>query len=111
MSTKLKGGVTARYRWMVLSRLLAATVGSYVVASLFGALTAFGLPMVSGLTLADGVVIGTMLGFVAHAGLFVFAFSPMRAGRVWVWLLGAALVMAVMLWATGGNALFPPAPH
>lgn len=111
MSTKIKGGVTARYRWMVVSRLLAATVGSYVVASLFGALTAFGLPMVSGLTLADGVVIGTMLGFVLHAGLFVFAFSPVRAGRVWGWLLGAALVMAVMLWAAGGNALFPPAPH
>jgi len=111
MTAKMKGAVTARYRWMVVSRLLAATAGGYAVASLFGALMAFGLPQVSGLTLADGVVIGTMLGFVVHAGLFVFAFSPIRAGRVWGWLLGAALVMAVMLWAAGGNALFPPAPH
>ena len=111
MSAKPKGPVTARYRWMVVSRLLAATVGAYVVASLFGALAAFGLPRVSDLTLADGVVIGTMLSFVAHAGLSVFAFSPVRAGRVWGWLLGAALLMGVMLWAAGGNALFPPAPH
>ena len=111
MSTKPERALTARYRWMVVSRLLAATVGGYVVASLFGALTAFSLPMVAGLTLADGVVIGTMLGFVVHAGLFVFAFSPVRAGRVWAWLLGAALLTGAMLWAAGGNALFPPAPH
>lgn len=111
MSAKPKGAVTARYRLMVLSRLLAATVGGYVVASLFGAVLAFALPLVSGLTLADGVVIGTMLGFVVHAGLFVLAFSPMRAGRVWCVMLAAAGLMAVMLWAAGGNALFPPAPH
>jgi uncharacterized membrane protein len=111
MTAKRKGAVTARYRWMVVARLLAATVGGYVVASLFGALTAFALPMLSRLTLADGVVIGTMLGFVVHAGLFVFAFSPVRAGRVWAWLLGAGILLGVMLWAAGGNAWFPPAPR
>lgn len=108
---KRKGALSARYRWMVVSRLLAATVGGYAVASLCGAAIAFGLPLVSALTLADGVVIGTMLGFIVHAALFVFAFSPLPAGRVWGWMLTAGCLMAVMLWAAGGNVWFPPPPQ
>lgn len=94
----------------VLSRILAALVGGYAVASLTGALLAFVLPPVFGLTLADGVVIGSMLGFVVYAGLFVLAFSPMTARRVWLLLALAAATLAVMLVLAGGGALFPPAP-
>lgn len=111
MNAKSKGPVSVPYRWMVLSRLLAATAGGYVVASLASAAIAFGLPLVCSLTLADGVVIGTMLGFVVHAALFVFAFSPVRAGRVWGWMLAAGCLMGVVLWAAGGNVWFPPAPQ
>lgn len=110
MSRKTTTPVSARYRAMVFSRLLAATVGGYVLASLFGALTAFSLPLLSSASLADGVVIGTMLGFIVHAAVFVFAFSPVRAGRVWVSLALASCLLGALLWAAGGNALFPLGP-
>lgn len=93
----------------VISRLLAAVVGGYALASLCAALLAFALPLVFALTLADGVVIGTMLGFAVHAGWFVFAFSPAPAGRIWLWLTAALCVVSLLLWIVGGNALFPPA--
>lgn len=92
----------------VISRLLAALLGGYALASLCAALLAFVLPLLFALTLADGVVIGTMLGFVVHAGWFVFAFSPVAAGRVWLWLAAAVCLASVLLWMVGGNALFPP---
>jgi len=103
MSGKFKPVVDARYRWMVVSRLAAGTLGGYAVASLLGAWLAFVLPAWFGITLADGVVIGTMLGFVVHAGLFVLAFSPLRAGRVWGLLAAAGAVLAVLLWGVAGN--------
>jgi hypothetical protein len=95
---------------MVISRLLAAVLGGYVLASLTGALLAFCLPQAFPLTLADGVVIGSMLGFVVHAGWFVFAFSPVRAGRVWLVLTAAVCLIGGLLLMAGGNALFPPVP-
>lgn len=93
--------VDARYRWSVVSRLAAGTLGGYAVASLLGAWLAFALPRWFALTLADGVVIGTMLGFVVHAVLFVLAFSPMRAGRVWAMQGAMAAVLGALLWGTG----------
>jgi hypothetical protein len=94
---------------MVISRLLAAVLGGYALASLAGALLAFCLPLAFPLTLADGVVIGSMLGFVVHAGWFVFAFSPVRACRVWLVLAAAVCLIGGLLLMAGGNALFPPA--
>jgi len=103
MSGRSKLVVDARYRWMVVSRLVAGTLGGYAVASLLGAWLAFALPRWFALTLADGVVIGTMLGFAVHAVLFVLAFSPMRAGRVWTLLAAMACVLGVLLRGAGGS--------
>lgn len=101
MSTRSKPVVDARYRWMVVSRLVAGTLGGYAVASLAGACLAFVLPRWFALTLADGVVIGTMLGFVVHAVLFVLAFSPMRLARVWGMLVAMACLLGTLLWGAG----------
>lgn len=95
MKVKGRAGV------LVMSRLLAATVGGYAVASLAAAALAFALPLLTGLTLADGVVIGSMLGFVLHAGLAVFAFSPVPAGRVWLVMAAVACVLGALLGAAG----------
>lgn len=91
--------MNARYRWMVVSRLLAATVGGYAVANLAAALLAGALPLFTAATLADGVVIATMLGFVVHATVAVLAFTPASAGKVWCWLVAASCAMGVLLWA------------
>ncbi|WP_202412639.1 hypothetical protein [Duganella lactea] len=93
----------------VVARLLAAVLGGYALASLCAALLAFALPLAFGLTLADGVVIGSMLGFVVHAAWFVWAFSPVSAGRVWLVLAAALCLTAALLWAAGGNPWSPPA--
>lgn len=89
--------MSARYRWMVVSRLLAAVVGGYVAANLFGALLALLLPQVTELTLADAVVIATMLSFVVHALVAVLAFTPASAGRVWCGIAAAAGAMTALL--------------
>lgn len=96
--------VTMMARLQVVLRLLAAIVGGYAVASLAAAALAFALPLLFGLTLADGVVIGSMLGFVLHAGLAVLAFSPLPVGRVRLAMLAAACVLSALLGAAGTSS-------
>ena len=83
-----------------LSRLFAATVGGYALASawvlLWGGVGAGG---------AGAILAGVQTSFVVLALAVIWAFSPVRLLRVWLMLLGLTagmLVLAFVLKHWGG---------
>lgn len=95
----------AAYRWGVFNRVMAASVGAYAFASLASSVLAVALPRLFALSAADGVIIGTLMSFVFHAGAAIWVFATGSAVRAWVGLAGASAVLASVLWALLG------APH
>ena len=89
------------YRWGVLSRVLAASVGAYAVAALASSVLAVGLPMLFALSRADGVVIGTLLSFVFHACLAIWIFATRSAWRAWAGVMGMTACLAFGLYLLG----------
>lgn len=81
---------TARYRWMVLSRLIAGFIAGYLVASLFAIVLALLLPLISDTSQAEALLIATMWSFVLYAVIVIWAFTTRSALRAWLGLLGGA---------------------
>lgn len=88
---------TTRYRLAVTSRVLAACVGGYVVASLLSALLAQALPLVTGASRADGVLIATLLAFVFYTVAALWVFSTRSATGAWLGLVGVSLVCDLLM--------------
>lgn len=78
----------------LLSRVLAAVLGGYLLASAFGVFV--GAAFAVG---ADAVLAGVQLGFVVYVGAVIWAFAPVSPGRVWAGLLlpAAAFMAAAAL--------------
>ena len=95
---------TARYRWMVTSRVAAAALGGYAVTSLATAVLALLLPRVAGSSAASGVLAATLWSFALYTAIVIWVFTTRSATRAWAGLglsglvLGAALV-ALKVWA------------
>lgn len=74
----------------LLSRVLAAVLGGYLLASAVGVFV--GAAFAAG---AEAVLAGMQLGFVVYVGAVIWAFAPVRPARVWAGLLlPAAVFMA-----------------
>lgn len=97
MSNKSVARISARYRWMIFGRVLAASVGGYVVSSLCSAVLALLLPVVFGASRAEGVLIGTLLSFVFYTCIALWVFAVRSATRVWVYLIAWTVVLATLL--------------
>ncbi|RYY73892.1 MAG: iron transporter [Comamonadaceae bacterium] len=99
MSRKGKASVPAIYRWSVASRVLAATVGCYVLAALLSSALALALPRLSPASRADGVLIATVLSFVVYTVAALWVFCARTALRAWSWLaiIGAVAAAVVLL--------------
>lgn len=93
---------SARYRWAVFSRVLAAFVGGYVLSSLLLLLLSLTLPLPQ----AEAIAASTMLGFILYALIIIWAFSIKRLRTVWLGLLISSLVCAPLVWwlMPGGGA-------
>jgi len=91
----------ARPGLSVLSRLLAAVLGGYLLASALAVFLAAALPGPR----ADAVLAGMQWSFALHVLAVVWAFSPLSPGRVWLGLLlsAAALAGAAALLARWGG--------
>lgn len=74
----------------VLSRLLAAVLGGYLLASALAVFLAAALPGPR----ADAVLAGMQWSFALYVLAVVWAFSPLSPGRVWLGLLVPAAVLA-----------------
>lgn len=93
---------TARPGFSILSRLLAAVLGGYAVASALAVLLA-ALPL---LPRGEAVLAGIQWSFAAHVAAAIWAFAPVPLARVWGVLLALVAVLAVASWvltrAAGG---------
>lgn len=93
-------GLPWRYRAAVLSRLLAAFVGGYLLASAVAASCALFLPMAR----AQATVSGSMLGLLVYALAFMTVFACRTAARAWLSAMGPALLLGAALWLARGSA-------
>ncbi|WP_314972249.1 DUF3649 domain-containing protein [Comamonas testosteroni] len=83
----------------VLSRLLAAVLGGYLLAS---ALAVF-LATVLSEPRAESVLAGMLWSFPVYLLAVIWAFSPVSPGRVWLGLLLPSVVLAgASAWLAGG---------
>lgn len=73
----------ARYRWLVFSRVVAAVVAGYTLASSATVLLALLWPLPQ----AEAVLAASMLSFLLYAGVIVWSFSVKRLRTVWLGLM------------------------
>lgn len=85
---------TATYRWQVASRVLAAAVGGYVLASVCTVLLALWWPIPR----AQAVLASTMLSFVWYTLAVIWTFSARSATRAWVGLVLAIVLLGLPCW-------------
>ena len=90
---------TARPGFSILSRLLAAMLGGYALASALAVLLAALLPTLLNLPRGEAVLAGIQWSFAAHVAAAIWAFSPVPLARVWGVLLALVAVLAVASWA------------
>ena len=68
------------YRWMVLSRCLAAIFGSYALAAASTVFLSLALPMPR----AEAVYLASLLSFVFFVVAVLWVFAARNAWRAWV---------------------------
>lgn len=93
---------SARYRWRVASRVMAAAVGGYALTSAITVLLALVWPLPK----AHAVLAATLLSFAVYAGVVVWVFSTRSATRAWVGMIVPTLILSLICWALlpGGTA-------
>lgn len=95
--------LTARPGFSMLSRVLAAVLGGYAVASAVAVLLAAVLPVAR----AEAVLAGIQWSFVVYVVAAIWAFSPVSLARVWGVLLATVALLVLVSWVcaragTGG---------
>lgn len=89
MASKLTG-VPLAYRLAVASRIVAASLGGYALASLFSVFVAWTLPMAR----AEAVTSSMMLAFVVYLVVVLWCFACRSAWRAWAGILIPGLLLA-----------------
>lgn len=92
MSAKTTG-VSARYRWEVAGRFVLAGVGGYGLTALLSTVLALALPLILGVSRAEGVLIGSLLSFTFYTLYVLWVFATVSAWRVWCWSVLAGMVL------------------
>lgn len=93
---------SARYRWAVFSRVIAAAVGGYALTSAAIVLLALVWP----LPRAQAVGAATLVGFAIYAIAVIWVFSTRSAWRAWFGMALPTAVFALLAWwlLPGGGA-------
>lgn len=93
--------ISASYRLAVVSRIVAALAGGYLLASLANVALSLLLPLAR----AEAVVSGMMLSFLVLLVAILWCFACRSATRAWLGLLGWAALLAALnaglCWARG----------
>ncbi len=97
MNRLLDPGNVVSHRLGVLSRVLAASLGGYVVTALISAVLALALPLLSAASRADAVMVATMLSFAVYTVVAIWVFCARSALRAWVGLAGVAVFAGLLL--------------
>ncbi|MGD9758890.1 MAG: DUF3649 domain-containing protein [Comamonas sp.] len=86
--------LTAAYRWSVASRVVAAALGGYALASAATVLLALLWPVPR----AQGVLWATMLSFAIYAFAVIWVFCTRSATRAWAGMAVGTAVCAGLAW-------------
>ncbi|MQB15485.1 DUF3649 domain-containing protein [Pseudomonas lactis] len=89
---KSKTSLPASYRLAVTSRVLAAVIGGYLMASLAAICLALWLPTSS----ADAVVTGMMSSFVFYLLAVLWCFACRTAWRAWAGVMVPSALFATL---------------
>lgn len=94
--------LAAAYRWSVASRVVAAALGGYALASAATVLLALLWPVPK----AQGVLWATMLSFAVYTVAVIWVFCTRSATRVWIGMALGTAVCAGLAWLliVGGRA-------
>lgn len=97
---KSKPSLPVVYRLAVTSRVLAAVVGGYLMASLAAVCLALWMPT----SRADAVITGMMSSFVFYLLAVIWCFACRTAGRAWFGVMLPSTMFATLagigLWMT-----------
>ena len=89
---KRKASLPLSYRLAVTSRLLAAVVGGYMLASLASVCLTLWLPI----SRADAVVSGMLSSFVFYLLAVIWCFACRTAARAWFGVLVPSAILATL---------------
>ncbi|MFO2462409.1 DUF3649 domain-containing protein [Pseudomonas sp. 15FMM2] len=89
---KRKASLPLSYRLAVASRVLAAVVGGYLLASLASVCMTLWLPV----SRADAVVSGMLSSFVFYLLAVIWCFACSSATRAWLGVLVPSAVLAAL---------------
>ncbi len=87
-----KFSVGTRASWSIVSRVLAAIIGSYALAFAFTAMFALLLPV----SRPNAAVASGIFGFIPYLLAILWVFSARSAGRAWAGLFTVTLTCAAI---------------
>ena len=99
VSIKQSGAMPWAYRMQVLSRVVCALGGGYVLSAAFAAATGLVLVQWAGMSKVDAVTVATMLSFVVFAVIVLWVFACASTRRAWVGTTGVSLVLCALVLA------------
>jgi protein-S-isoprenylcysteine O-methyltransferase Ste14 len=91
MASKLSNGVPTSHRLGVASRIAAAALGGYLLASLSSICLAWTLPLAR----PEAVVSSMMLAFIVYLIVVLWCFACRSASRAWAGIALPALALAL----------------
>lgn len=89
-----------RYRWMVLSRCLAAVFASYGLAAVSCVFLSFALP----LPRAEAVYVASLLSFLVYVVAVLWVFAARTAWRAWLGVLLPCALLVALCYGVRGVA-------
>ena len=100
----MKGSSTVGYRLSVVSRIIAASTGGYVIVSLSHIALAVLLPVDRN----KALLFSMETGFLSWSLIIIWSFFARTATRAWLGLVLLALpLMAITLWWTYAHGALP----
>jgi hypothetical protein len=80
----------------VLQRIIAATIGGYVLAAAISACLSYVLPHALAMPRADAALTGLLTSFVIYVAVVMWVFAARSLKRLW-WQLGSATAVFATL--------------
>jgi hypothetical protein len=93
--------LTREYRLAVASRILAATLGSFALASAISIALAYALMRFADMSRAHATATSTAASFLMWCGLVMWCFHTANTRRVWLNMLVSTCVIAAIALVLG----------
>ncbi len=88
---------SARRRWSIASRVVAASLGGYALTSLLTLALPLALASL-GIDRAQALLAVTTASFLLYAAIVMAVFHARSAARAWAWLTAVALPFGLVVW-------------